>query len=834
MRLSYNWLGDFVDLSGVSAQEVAEKLTMGAFEVEEVNKIGANIKGPLVVGEICEINPHPNADKIRLTKVKVAPNAEPVDIVCGAHNIEVGQRVPVALPGAEVVNRHDGSKLVIKESKIRGANSCGMLCSPPELGINYGESEGILILNGDTKVGDDVQSLLGLFGDWVLHVEPRSNRGDALSVLGLAREVCALLGRPMRRPEWKLPEPEAIEPLNVSIESPDDCPFFSIRLLTGLKVGPSSGEIIRRLEAIGVRPVSNIVDVTNYVLHELGQPLHAYDLNKVAGRQLACRRAKSGEKLYTIDGRQRELSDEVLVIADAKNVVGVAGVMGGKDSEISNQTCDIALEAAAFQLARVRRSSRLLGLSSDSSLRFERGVDVASVAYASDRASYLLLKHAGGKLGKISTAGSDKVVSVSVNMRFSQLKRLTEIESNPQETESLLSPLGFGVESKDADTLAVSVPSFRQRDIKREIDLIEEVCRLWGYNRLPASMPKTTSAPSPAEPIALLAKRALAAQGMSEAWISSLVPQSDTKWSADAETSLVSVRNPLSPDHQVLRQSLLPGLIRAIAYNLDHGQADAWLFEVGRIYKSIGKNSIQDTKKHTGAKEELNVSGAISGAPCLANWLETNAQNAAAGKSEKNLERTTDFYTAKGIVENLLQELGACEDKTGNKIEFIADDQPPQVFHPGRTCRIEMPVKDKAGGKVLGYLGELHPLCALEFGLKKSVYLFELSLDSIKKLSFQKPFVEIGTQPQVVRDLTVDVDLEKEYQSLANSIAQAGGSLLVAVDLVSIFHSGEKKSLSYRLTFRHADQTLTNEEIENVLAKIRQALAEEVKASFRA
>lgn len=833
MRLSYNWLGDFVDLSGVSVQEVAEKLTMGAFEVEEVSKIGANIKGPLVVGEICEINPHPNADKIRLTKVKVSPGQEPLDIVCGAQNIQVGQRVPVALPGAEVVNRHDGTKLVIKESKIRGASSFGMLCSPPELGINYGESEGILILNGDTKVGDDVQSLLGLFGDWVLHVEPRSNRGDALSVLGLAREVCALLGRPLQRPEWKLPEAEVVESLNVTIESSDDCPFFSARILTGLKVGPSPGDLIRRLEAIGVRPVSNIVDVTNYVLHELGQPLHAYDLQKITGKQLACRRAKPGEKLSTIDGRERDLSDEVLVIADAKNVVGVAGVMGGKDSEISDTTCDIALEAAAFQLARVRRSSRLLGLSSDSSLRFERGVDVASVAYASDRASYLLLKHAGGKLGKIACAGSDKVASVSVNMRFSQLKRLTEIESSEKETEGLLSPLGFGIEAKDADTIAVSVPSFRQRDVKREIDLIEEVCRLWGYNRVAASMPKTTSAPSPQEPIALLAKRALAAQGLNEAWISSLVPQSDTKWTLNAESNLVSVRNPLSPDHQVLRQSLLPGLIRAIAYNLDHGQADAWLYEVGRVYKSLGKNVIQDVKKQTGAKEELNVSGAISGAPCLANWLETSVQNATSGKEEKSLERTTDFYTAKGIVENLVCQLSASEDKGGNKVDYLADDKPPSVFHPGRTCRIEMRMKDKSV-KVLGYVGELHPVSAMEFGLKKNVYLFELSLDTIKRLSCQKPFAEIGSQPQVLRDLTVDVDCEKEYRSVAEAILQAGGELLVGLDLVSVFHAGDKKSLSYRLTLQHENQTLTNDQIEAVLTKVRASLVDQVKASFRA
>ncbi|MBX9720238.1 MAG: phenylalanine--tRNA ligase subunit beta, partial [Candidatus Obscuribacterales bacterium] len=324
MKLSWDWLSDFVDLQGLTAQEVADKLTMGAFEVEEITVIGPKIEGQVVVGEIMEIHPHPNADKIRLTKTRIAEGEEPQEIVCGAWNIEVGHKIPVALPGSKVINRHDGSTLEIKQSKIRGVTSNGMLCSAPELGIE-GSGEGILLLDPSTKLGSDAREALGIRNDFILHVEPRSNRGDALSVLGLAREVAALFGRPLKKAEWQeefkaMQECNESKLLQLEIEDQNDCPYFTVRTLSEIKIGPSPSLISRRLEAVGVKSINNVVDITNYVLHELGQPLHAYDMKHINGDKLWARRARAEESISTIDQKERQLNSEALVIADQASV----------------------------------------------------------------------------------------------------------------------------------------------------------------------------------------------------------------------------------------------------------------------------------------------------------------------------------------------------------------------------------------------------------------------------------------------------------------------------------------------------------------------------------
>ena len=458
MKLSFDWLGDFVDLSGISPHELAEKLTMGAFEVEEVTVFGADLVGPIVVGEIVEIHPHPNADKIRLTKTRIKEGDEPLEIVCGAQNIEVGQRVPVALPGAKVVNRKDGSALLIKASAIRGVHSNGMLCSPPELGMDLGEGagEGILILNGNGKkpeLGQDIQQLLGLTPDYILHVEPRSNRGDALSVQGLAREVAALFNRPLKTPVWSLDElttaPTATGSFTIwrqedkQTSNQADCPYFSLHEIGNVKIGPAPAFVSRRLEAIGMRSINNVVDITNYVMHELGQPLHAYDKAKLNHTAIGVRRAREdgSEKITTLDGRERILTGEMLVIVDAPGIdsvapqaeiIGVAGIMGGQNSEVSDSTTTLLLEAACFGQAVVRRGSRLLGLSSDASLRFERGVDVASVLNAGQRAAYLIGKYcttSGAQAVTLSTSGSNQVAPNKITLRLPQIKRMPRYRS---------------------------------------------------------------------------------------------------------------------------------------------------------------------------------------------------------------------------------------------------------------------------------------------------------------------------------------------------------------------------------------------------------------------
>ncbi len=578
-----------------------------------------------------------------------------------------------------------------------------------------------------------------------------------------------------------------------------------------------------------MRPVNNIVDITNYVMHELGQPLHAYDLEHLSGHYLEARRARSGEKLVTIDERERTLSEDVLVIADRQNIVGIAGVMGGKGSEIACNTTAIALEAASFESARVRRSSRCLGLSSDSSLRFERGVDVASVRRASDRAAFLMTKHCGAQVQTLSTAGQDRVQPLTVMLRMSEIARLTELDMMPDTVADLLTPLGFKVHSDTPwdprnPKVYVDVPSFRRKDVSREVDLVEEVCRLWGYDQVPQSMPRNTIAPSCPDNTLKLVGQALTAAGLSEAWISSLTALEDlnSKGAFGADTAgAVRVLNPLSEEHQVLRQSLIPGLLKAVAYNLDRGRPDVWLFETGRVY--IKEFTPASSSKETGTKESLHVSAIVCGQSALSSWNKQTGEVGSEG----------DFYTAKGIVENLLGHLGV----PATRLTFSKDPSVPGWFHPARSCCITwgMSSNGKSEMQSLGFLGQVHPAVADAYGLKKQASIFELNIGSIIAALAARRFEEIHTTPFVIRDLSADVDNNQAYDPVLKCITRCAGDLLKHAELVSIFQLPDnKKSLSFRLSFQHRQDTLTAEVVENILDKVRRRLTEELSATFRA
>jgi phenylalanyl-tRNA synthetase beta chain len=888
MKLSFDWLGDFVDLSGITPQELADKLTMGAFEVEEVTLVGPDLVGPIVVGEIMEIHPHPNADKIRLTKTRIKDGEAPLEIVCGAQNIEVGQRIPVALAGAKVINRKDGSALLIKASAIRGVQSNGMLCSPPELGINMGEAagEGILILNakGETPaLGTDIKELLQIKTDYVLHVEPRSNRGDALSVRGLAREVAALFNRPLKEPTWsagELSTPAGKDTPQIWIDDSNgaasDCPFFSLQAIDNIKVGPAPGFIVRRLEAIGLRSVNNVVDITNYVMHELGQPLHAYDRDKLSHRSMGVRRARAGEKLTTIDGRERSLTGEMLVIVDGAKeenqnapglIVGVAGIMGSKDSEVSDATTSLLLEAACFGQAVVRRGSRLLGLSSDASLRFERRVDVASVLAASKRAAYLIGKYcsvSGAQASHLSTCGDDQVPPLKVSLRSSQIKRILGLTVPDERIKTLLSPLGFSVDG-GGENFSVAVPSYRQADVTREIDLIEEVCRLNGYDQIAAVMPPSTVALEAPDDTLNVLRVSLAAQGFSEAWLSSLVAEGTPGLCQD---SLVSVLNPLSKDHQNLRQSLVPGLLSACAFNQDHGAKSVWLFETGRVYmrqahESSGngnnkgrpektggekngaeKSGTEKAGGSSGVKESMRLSGIICG--------EKYKVVAPSGTGQKQ-SPAVDYYSTKGLVENIFAALGI----DANRYQFFAlsdtDAAAMPWLHPYRTALITLnrPARPAPKGSpvepqsmwqnplAFGYVGQVHPKMRDQLGLRQEAFVFELDLEKIRAERRAKKFGEIALSPSVLRDLTADFERSKKkisHQDVANLIEKKSGAYISQIELVSTFETdkeADKFSLSYRLTFQHPSETLTSEEVDKAMKAVRESLTQELGASFR-
>ncbi len=863
MKLSYSWLSEFVDLSGISPEEVAEKLTMNAFEVEDVQTVGANITGPLVVGKILEIHQHPNADKIRLTKVLLKEGAEPVEIVCGASNIQVGHVIPVALPGAIVINRKDGTPLPIKQSEIRGVTSNGMLCSPSELGLEGYDVDGILILSdleqisikgNGIKIGADAKEVLELSSDSVLNVGSRSNRGDALSVVGLAREVAALTGRTMKVPSsdlskhGKLIKPN--QPMSTKIENEEDCPLLTIRYIEGLKVGPSPREIVRKLEAIGVRSVNNIVDITNYVMHEMGQPLHAYDVSKLKSKLIQTRRARAGETIVTINEREQKLTDEVLVIAGDNELLGVAGVMGGKGSEISDDTVAIALEAAAFSQARVRRGSRLLGLSSDSSLRFERGVDVESVIAASDRAASLIMQYCGAtKDGAIYAemvkSGKETVEKNVVSVRMSRVKKLLDVELSAQEAGNLIEPLGFTTEA-NGDRMSVKVPSFRSQDVTREIDVIEEIARIYGFDKLPSAMPVNTIPPQAPAQLQMRIKRSLMASGLSEAWISSLVRSESKKdlgspfglSTLEKEERLVAVLNPLSEDHEVLRQSLIPGLAQTAAYNSDHGNKDVFLFEIGRIYLKKDAKDVKQERGETGVEERTKVAGFLMGRRSSSMWQSSKtSQTSEAAKYELASEEAHDFYRAKGVVEQLLIQAGV----EMSRVKFFHSNRLPGCLHPFRAAEIIWSKNPNVSANTpdtqvsrLGFVGELHPGFTDSLKFAERACVFELDIDQIQNLAVPATFTPLPSTQPLSRDLTADVDTGLDHASVESCIRSAAGGTLKQVDLVSLFQLADgKKSLSYRLLFLGDQDPLTTEEVDMRLAKIRESLKSRLGATFR-
>ncbi len=843
MKLSLNWLADYVDLSGLTPDMIAEKLTMNAFEVEGVHTFGSDLTGPIVVGEILDIQPHPDpkVTKMRVTKTRVAEGQEPLQIVCGATNIAVGQRIPVALPGSIVINRHDGSAFPITVTDKRGVQSNGMLCAATELGITDGDSEGILILDPPLtlRLGADIEDLLCLTKDYVLTVASRSNRGDAVCVRGLAREVAALFKRPMREPEWQLKENPDKSKYNFSIQIDDvkDCESFTIRTIGNLKVASSPPFIARRLAAVGTRSINNLVDITNYVMHEWGQPMHAYDAAAVKDGKFHVRRGKSGEKYTTLDGKERILSPEMLIISDTEKVIGMP-IMGGANSEINDKTTDIALEAASFSPAIVRRSSRLLGLSSESALRFERGIDAATTKQASDRAAYLISKYCTGdgpvKIGTFVASGKGECTPVHIELRKKEIVRHLNLDLPTNEVKDLLNRLEFTpIDSKSTqDKLVFSIPSFRQSDVRREIDLIEEIARVYGYDNIEEESPAFFTLANMPENINTAIRKVLIGEGLCEAYITSLIPDQTTSngnaasltekgkyLSSHDNSRSVKVLNPLSPEHQTLRQTLLPGLINALKYNFDRGEENVWLFELGFTYLTHSTKE----KCSEPALEEGKVAGILSGNRQLSLWKDAS-DNSSNNKSNTN---KLNFYDAKGMLENLFQSLHIC----ASAITYAKEEQSPALMHPGQSAHIICATDN--GAIEIGWLGQLHPASVQDLGLDSQTYLFELNIDTLKALRKKPSFEAISTLPAISRDLTVDLSNNTENASVITCVEQAAINLK-NIDLVSIFplDSG-KRSLSYRLTFQSNTETLKSEDIEQTMNTIRSKLTEKLNASFR-
>jgi phenylalanyl-tRNA synthetase beta chain len=857
MKLSYNWLCDFVDLADISINDLAHKLTMSAFEVEDISPTKKLLDPLVVLGEIKEITKHPDADKLRVTKTQVSETSI-LQIVCGAGNIAVGQRVPVALVGAVVINRHDGSELKIKESKIRGVESFGMLCSADELGLQEDEIKNIKSIQGDgiyllydpnnsavqdqasdCVLGETINKVLNFKPDFVIEVGARSNRGDALSVLGQAREISAVLSKDLKLPqELDLKNSNSlsydenlssIEPKITEGSQQKDCSLFYTISIEDLSITESPQWLKERLNAMGTKSINNVVDISNYVLLEMGQPMHFYDRDKIRGGYLEVRRANPGEELLTLEQKTHKLEKTNLVIADAGGPCSLAGVMGGMGSSISDSTKNIVIEVAVFDPACVRKSSRQAGVESESKRRFERGVDRAGAKRALLRAIELLSLYACKpgqkiKVGKILVAGSENIAQKSVSLKLSEIKRHLGIDIPSDTVVNLLARLGFSLVEK-SEILKFTVPSFRQMDISREIDLIEEIGRLYGFDQIPAQVPPSFMSVINTETDDLKKSKSkirqtLVAAGFYEAQLSSLIGDSlvalDEKSASLSPFSVpdksktyddlkIEMDNPLSCQHRILRQSLIPGLIQAASRNYAYDKtSDIKLFEIGKIYNFLSMGIDLNSFKEEPAFSAILV----------------KTQNDWTQAKPKTLAE--NFFVMKSLVENMFP-----------KSKFINLDEPSKAssfLHPGISAKVML------GKKQLAIIGKLHPSICKEWDLPSETYVLESTLPSLTEPKY-KP---IANTPIVQRDITVDSTDSITASEILAVIEKFKSKDLKRLSLVGYYRreasmdSAAQKSTTFRLKWQSETETLSGDAIDADVVALKALLEKELQVSFRA
>ncbi len=802
MRVPLSWLRDYVEIK-MPVEELAHGLTMAGIEVELIERIGARWE-KIYVGEVLEVRPHPNADRLTIAMVNYGGDA-PLTAITGAPNIKVGdrgQKVATALSGARLIDGHspEHKEMVLKPAKLRGVHSEGMICSELELGISDSH-EGIMILDDDAPVGVPLAEYLG---DMVLHLKLSPNLGRCLSLIGVAREVAALTGGRARLPEANLlAEGEPIrEAVEVEIDDPDLCPRYSASLIRGVRIGPSPPWMQRRLRAAGMRPINNIVDVTNYVMLEWGQPLHAFDYQKVRGRRIIVRRAGKDKHFTTLDGEERELLPETLVIADGEGPVGIAGVMGGLESEVTEETRDVLLESANFDRGSIRRTSQALKVRTEASIRFDKGMDPESTIPALARASELIRQLAGGEVAQgFADLFPRPPQGVEITLPMGEIERLLGMRVPPEEARTILESLDFKCQLSGEDNLRVYVPSYRG-DVTLPADLVEEVARIKGYDEIPTVM-ISGDLPPQARNWDLYwerqAKEVLAACGLQEVITYSLVREGDL----DGEPHL-SVANPIVAEENALRTTLLPTLLQTVAANLHH-QPYVAIFEIGRVYLP---------QEGDLPKERRRLALAMVGSRRDSPW---------SGE-----ERAIDFSDLRGVLEALLPRMGIEE------FRFDMGEDTPWL-HPQRQMALLLGGEEEP----MGILGELHPQKAERYDLgKRALYLAELDFEALSRTArAERRYEPLPRFPAITEDMAFVVDEEVPAEKVRQSISKAGGNLLAEVRLFDLYRGQPIppgwKSLAYSLTFRAPDRTLTDKEVVALKERIRKHLERELGARLR-
>lgn len=810
MQVSIKWLKDYIDFTE-TPEQLADKLTMAGIPVENVVDPGEGLE-KVVTGRIEKLEPHQNSDHLQICTMNVGL-AENIIIVTGAQNVAEGQVVPVAMVGAHLPN---GMK--ISKGKLRGVASNGMLCSAQELKLDLEklpeeQKTGIFILPSDTPVGIPAKDVLGL-NDVVLEFELTANRADCFSVFGLVREIAAITGNKPHFPEIKVNEDDNTklnDIFSVEIADPDLCSRFSTRMLKNVKIGPSPEWMQQRLEGAGIRSINNVVDVTNFVMIELGHPMHAYDYDKITGKKLIARRAIEGEELHTLDDTSRKAKGEMLVIADSEKAAGLAGIMGGFETEITDTTNTVVLESADFYGPCIRRTARACGLSSEASGRFERGVDSETTIKALDRAAQLLQE-----MGACTVC--EGIVDVYPNPKQANYVTFTPEQINnhlgtniaKDVMLNIITSVGFDVTKDENDEITVKVPSWRN-DVTCMADISEEIARLHGFDKIKSTLPNGVSmqgTQSAKQTFIDKVKASLSSQGLYET-ISFALTNEETfnKLNIPQDSPLrkaVPIMNPLSDEYPLVRTTLLSSIFDNLARNLARKNDDVALFEVGSVFfpKALPVTELPD--------EVVKIAGAITGRRNAQGWNQTNDM--------------VDFYDAKGIIEELFANLRVTR--------YTVEAGTHYAMHPGKTALF------KKGRDVIATVGEVHPAVLSAYGITKPVYIFELDATTVMKyMAKDFKYKALPKYPATSRDLAMLVDVDVNAADIEKAMTKAAGQNLTQITLFDVYTGKQveegKKSLAFSLTFQSNDKTLTDAEIDPAIEKIVAKLQKDFNANLR-
>lgn len=810
MQVSIKWLKDYIDFTE-TPEQLADKLTMAGIPVENVVDPGEGLE-KVVTGRIEKLEPHQNSDHLQICTMNVGL-AENIIIVTGAQNVAEGQVVPVAMVGAHLPN---GMK--ISKGKLRGVASNGMLCSAQELKLDLEklpeeQKTGIFILPSDTPVGIPAKDVLGL-NDVVLEFELTANRADCFSVFGLVREIAAITGNKPHFPEIKVNEDDNTklnDIFSVEIADPDLCSRFSTRMLKNVKIGPSPEWMQQRLKGAGIRSINNVVDVTNFVMIELGHPMHAYDYDKITGKKLIARRAIEGEELHTLDDTSRKAKGEMLVIADSEKAAGLAGIMGGFETEITDTTTTVVLESADFYGPCIRRTARACGLSSEASGRFERGVDSETTIKALDRAAQLLQE-----MGACTVC--EGIVDVYPNPKQANYVTFTPEQINnhlgtniaKDVMLNIITSVGFDVTKDENDEITVKVPSWRN-DVTCMADISEEIARLHGFDKIKSTLPNGVSmqgTQSAKQTFIDKVKASLSSQGLYET-ISFALTNEETfnKLNIPQDSPLrkaVPIMNPLSDEYPLVRTTLLSSIFDNLARNLARKNDDVALFEVGSVFfpKALPVTELPD--------EVVKIAGAITGRRNAQGWNQTNDM--------------VDFYDAKGIIEELLANLRVTR--------YTVETGTHYAMHPGKTALF------KKGRDVIATVGEVHPAVLSAYGITKPVYIFELDATIVMKyMAKDLKYKALPKYPATSRDLAMLVDVDVNAADIEKAMTKAAGQNLTQITLFDVYTGKQveegKKSLAFSLTFQSNDKTLTDAEIDPAIEKIVAKLQKDFNANLR-